>query len=276
MLSLAQRLLCRKRSRAAEEEGEDVSGIDIEAQDSHGGVNINAMVVLCHMPLFRAPSDHHLAAAAAFQQWINQCGLHTYFDLSRECEQPDLHRCLLKIRIAGIPANPGLDRSDHGRPFQRVMYHGTVISHLPAIVSAGCLLRSSVPTRGHHCIWAGTSPERALMYAPPVRMGNKHMVCIIRLQAARVKSSHFRASDTDAQLMLRECWHETTHVYIIEYRANQTLYRRSVPSLSQQLPHFFWQNEYANWNRLPSPWVVSNSDDIPPASQGHVHGLPLP
>ena len=273
MSSLA-RLLCPKRSLVQEEEGEDVSGVDISAQGSLGGVNINEL--LCQTPLFMAPSDHHLATAAAFQQWVNQCGLQRYFDLARECEQPDLPRCLLKIRIAGIPANPDLDGSNHGRPYQGVMYHGTVVSHIPAIVSAGCLLRCSVPTQGYHCVWAGTSPERALMYAPPVRMGNKPMVCVVRLQVARAKSSHFRNRPNDEQLMLRECWHETTHLYLMEYRVGQTLYRHSVPSLSQQLPHFFWRSDFENWNRLPAPWIVVNSDDIPAAPLGILQGIPLP
>jgi len=109
---------------------------------------------------------------------------------------------------------------------------------------------------------------------PQVRIGGRPVVCIFGTVASRVKSSHFRSSD--AQLMLRECWHEITHLFIMDFQPGQHLYRSRVPRLSPQLPRFRWSSEFENWDALPQPWVVVNSDSIAAESRHGIQDLPLP
>jgi hypothetical protein len=245
--------------------------MDINALQAEQGADINAVINSVHLSM--APSNHHLAMAAALQQWFRQCRLQQFVDLEHQCELPDLPGAIFKIKVAGIPAKPDCDRSSHGRAYRGVLFHGTTFSAIPAILSAGCLLRCSVSTRGCYAIWSSDSHERALMYAPPVRIGGSSIVCVVKLDAQGVKNSHFKSRD--AQLMLRECWHEVTHLYIMNYSPNQTLYRTSVPPLAEQLPPFHWNDEFANWGPLPAPWVVVNSDNVRSVPRSGLHDLPL-
>lgn len=185
-----------------------------------------------------------------------------------------MEACLLKLPLAGIPAAPGLDTSMHGRSYAGLLYHGTSFSYLPAICSAGCLLRCSIPTRGKHAIWTGEAPSRALMYAPPVRVGGKEVQCILCVDAMRVKGSHFKSSDK--QLILRECWAQLKWLLLFEYKGQQ-LYKTTVDSLARPLPQFVWSPSYANWDPLPEPWVVANSSSRPANNNsGVVPSLPYP
>jgi hypothetical protein len=174
MFSFARRMLhCSRRRPDDPMEGDEVEGGDIvSSSHSDSGADITAW--LSATPMYLAPTNYHGTLKANFQTWLAQCRLDGFVDLMHDCVQPDLPHCLLKVRIPGNAAEPNLDRSPHGRPFQGVLYHGTVVSHLPAVLSAGCLLRSSVPTRGYHAIWSSSSHARALMYAPWGKYGQLH------------------------------------------------------------------------------------------------------
>lgn len=175
--------------------------------------------------------------------------------------------------IVGRQADPNLDVSYHGRPYNGMLFHGTSFSFLPAILSAGCLLRCSVPTRGKYAIWTGEAAFRALMYAPPVALGGKHIQCVLCVQARRVKGSHFIS--TDKQLMLRECWHQLQWLMVFEYRGQQ-LYKKLVHPMSSFLPPFVWNHNYSKWEPLPAPWVVANSTFNPVAQGEGVPPIPVP
>ena len=272
MFSFQQCFACKRRRGNDASDVFDPIGMDVAADVNRSGLDVNEAIG--RMPMFLSPSNHTAALFAALQQWIIQCGLLSHLSLMEQCELPALPNVLLQIRLRGNPLRPDLDGSSHGRAYQGRLFHGTAMSHVPAILSAGCLLRCSVPTRGYHCIWSSTDHARALMYAPPVRIGNRAVVCIFGLTAGRVKSSHFKSKDS--QLMLRECWHEITHLYILDFVPGQTLYRTSVPGLSSQLPQFRWSAAFENWNALPQPWVVCNGDNIVSVARLGLHDLPLP
>jgi len=184
-----------------------------------------------------------------------------------------LERCILKLPLFGRPAAPPLDVSHHGRPYTGVLYHGTSFSYLPAICSAACLLRCSIPTRGRYAIWTGEAVSRALMYAPPVVLGGKHVQCVMAVNALRVKGSHFKSHDK--QLIIRECWHQLQWLLVFEYQG-QELYKKHVSPLSDFLPAFEWMPNYSNWDPLPHPWVVENSHSNPVVAQAGVPAIPLP
>ncbi len=185
----------------------------------------------------------------------------------------DLEGCILKVPIVGKQADPRLDVSHHGRSYNGKLFHGTSFSFLPAILSTGCLLRCSVPTRGKYAIWSGEAAFRALMYAPPVALGGKQIQCVLGVQAFRVKSSHF--TSTDKQLMLRECWAQLECLMVFEYRGQQ-LYKKRVHPLSNFLPPFAWSPDYSNWEALPAPWVVANSTFNPVDEREGVPPMPFP
>lgn len=199
-------------------------------------------------------------------EWVDCCNLRAFIHVETAQNSPS-EECICRIPLHGVFANANLDVSTHGRSFDGFLYHGTSWSHLPAIVSAGCLLRCSVPTRGFHAIWAAEALDRALMYSPPALLGGRAIQCVVGLKAFRIKASHFRS--TDKQFMLRECWHELHWLYICDYK-QQGLYRSHVLPLAETLPGFVWDPSYSNWEPLPPPWVVTNGD----ATTSVVSGVP--
>ena len=194
----------------------------------------------------------------ALKLWVQRCRLSSWVPVDLLQHVPGNETCAVRIPLLGMKqALPELDISDHGREFDGVLFHGTSFSNLPSILSAGCLLRCSVPTKGYHAIWAAESIKRAMLYAPPVMLAGRQVQCILALKAGRVKASHFKS--TDKQLMLRECWHQVDWLYICQHTGQQ-LYRSTHQPLGSMLPHFRWDNAFGNWNALPPPWVVSNGD----------------
>jgi hypothetical protein len=72
-----------------------------------------------------------------------------------------------RIPLLGMTdPTPHLDNSTHGREYEGFMYHGTCFSQLPNILSTGVVLRSAVPTRGSHAVWAAEEIKRHLNTAP--------------------------------------------------------------------------------------------------------------
>ena len=210
----------------------------------------------------RPPNNDGLVIDA-FIVWLQCARLSAWLDYQNLQYAPSAD-CLAKVPLLGMKmASPDSDVSQHGRDYDGVLFHGTGFSHLPAILSAGSLLRSSVPTQGKHAVWAAESLSRALLYSPPVMLGGQAVQVIISLQAKRVKSSHFKSRDK--QLMLRECWQEAQFVMICLYKGQQ-LYRSAVPPLDAFLPAFSWDPAFCNWNALPAPWVVSNEHTIASSS----------
>ena len=133
----------------------DPTGLDISADHPQLGEQLGADVNA--VAFLQQPASHEAGIFAALQHWIVQCGLQGRLNLRQQCEAPSLPGCVVQLRVRGNPVCPDLDRSNHGRAYEGVLYHGTAMSHVPAILSAGCLLRCSVPTRGKHCIWSSNA-----------------------------------------------------------------------------------------------------------------------
>jgi hypothetical protein len=202
----------------------------------------------------------------ALRSWVADEGLQLYINVE-SAEMPIGHipsgSLHIRIPIQGmLRAAPHLDTSDHGRPHDGILYHGTSWNHLKAILTTGCILRSSVQTRGKFAIWAGEELKRAQMYSPPLEFGNMQLQCILSILAKRVKASHFTSKhDGDKQLQLRECWHQVEYLHICERTdSSSPLYRKRQPPISQRKPRFVWQAAFSNWDALPDPWVVFNND----------------
>lgn len=220
----------------------------------------------------RSPVNLEAGFLAAFENWVATCRMNTHINV--RLHQPcDMEGCILKVPLFGRSAAPSLDVSSHGRPYNGMLFHGTSFSYLPSICSAGCLLRCSIATRGKHAIWTGEAFSRALMYAPPVVLGGKQVQCILGVHAFRTKGSHFKSHDK--QLMIRECWHQLQWLFVFAYNGQQ-LYKIHVAPLSDILPAFEWMPNYSNWEPLPPPWVVTNSNSNPVVAESGVPAIPLP
>ena len=201
----------------------------------------------------------------ALRSWVDYEGLQLYINVE-SAEMRIGHtpggKLHLRVPIEGmLRAAPELDTSDHGRPYEGILFHGTSWSHLAAILTSGCILRSSVSTRGKFAIWAGEELYRARMYSPPLEFGNIQLQCILQILAQRVKASHFTSNDK--QLMLRECWHQVEYLHICEHTgSSSSLYRSTQAPRSERKPRFVWQAAFSNWDALPQPWVVFNNDQM--------------
>ena len=201
----------------------------------------------------------------ALWAWVDYEGLGLYINVE-SAEMRIGHtpggKLHLRIPIEGmLRAAPELDTSDHGRPYEGILYHGTSWSHLAAILTSGCILRSSVPTKHKFAIWAGEELYRARMYSPPLEFGNMQLQCISQILAQRVKASHFTSDDK--QLMLRECWHQVEYLHICEHTgSSSSLYRSTQVPRSERKPRFVWHAAFSNWDALPQPWVVFNNDQM--------------
>ena len=206
----------------------------------------------------------------AFAAWVERCNLSPWLQMHLWEPSRDDQRIARLPLIGMTAANPEADVSHHGRSYNGHLWHGTCFSQLASIVSAGTLLRCSVPTRNYYAIWAAQSRDRALQYSPPVLVGGIPVQCVLLLQASRVKGSHFKTADL--QLTLRECWQTVLYVYIIKHRGESTF--RYPHSFGRWLPKFDWNPSFSNWNPLPQQWQVVTNTGAAADAASRVAGVP--
>lgn len=203
-----------------------------------------------------------------FGRWVQMCNLSQWIQMELWEAHPD-EQSWGRLPLLGMtPPMPHLDNSNHGRDYAGFLFHGTCFSQLPSILSAGILLRSAVPTRGFHAVWAAESKSRALHYSPPVKLNQVAIQCCLMIDARKVKASHFKTPDK--QLMLREVWHGITYLYVC--KASGTGAYRGTHPFGRFLPRFHWEQGFANWDALPAQWQVNTNTG--PAASASTEGVP--
>ena len=208
-----------------------------------------------------------------FGRWVQMCNLNQWIQMELWEAHPD-EESWGRVPLLGMaPPMPDLDSSNHGRDYAGFLFHGTCFSQLPSILSTGVLLRSAVPTRGYHAIWAAESKKRALQYSPPVKLNQVTIQCCLMIDARKVKASHFKTPDK--QLMLREVWHGLTYLYVCKASVPDTF--RVAHPFGRFLPRFHWEQAFANWDALPAQWQVNtNTGSAALASTAGVPEIPRP
>ena len=209
-----------------------------------------------------------------FARWVQMCGLSQWVQIDLWEPFPD-SQSWGRLPLLGmtIPM-PHLDSSHHGRDYSGLLFHGTCFSQLPSILSSGVLLRSAVPTRGFHAVWAAESNIRALEYSPPVMLNQQAIKCCLMIDARRVKASHFKTPDK--QFMLREVWHGITHLYVCKVSGPHAY--RGTHQFGRFFPRFQWEQGFANWDALPDEWRVNTNigGAALANSAGSIPEIPIP
>lgn len=190
-----------------------------------------------------------------FGRWVQMCNLSQWIQMDLWEPHPDVQSWGRLPLVGMTPPMPHLDSSNHGRDYAGFLYHGTCFSQLPCILSRGVLLRSAVPTRNYHAVWAAESISRALEYSPPVMLNQVAIKCCLMIDARRVKASHFKTADK--QLMLREVWHGISYLYVCKV-SSPGAYRGTHP-FGLFLPRFQWEQGFANWDALPVQYQVNTN-----------------
>ena len=213
---------------------------------------------------------------AAFGNWVEKCGLSQFLKMELWQSNPD-PLCWGRIPLRLNQANQELDCSNHGHLVELPLYHGTCFSCLPSILSAGCLLRCSTPTRGRYAIWTAKARWRAVTYAPSVILAPElpdPVQCILKIHCKRVAKSHFKTGDK--QPMTREVWHQLSWLEIIKSDGQPTF--RGTHAFGRMLPQFRWSPSFANWQRLPEPWIAETNNGAAASNSSRTAGTfpPIP
>ena len=210
----------------------------------------------------------------AFGRWVQMCGLNRWIQMEFWDANPDEHTWGRVPLLGMTDPMPHLDNSTHGREYEGFMCHGTCFSQLPNILSTGVVLRSAVPTRGSHAVWAAEEIKRALEYSPPAKLNHEVAIrCALMLDVRRAKSSHFQTSHKI--FMLREAWHGIAFLCVCK-DSQQGCFRSARP-FGMLLPKFQWEQGFSNWAALPAEWRVNViPSSAASASRQEIPDIPRP